>query len=107
MTVKESIAKLGDAAHNALRKEFRSMVMMDVFIPIRFEDLTEDQRKRIIHSSAFLSEKTDENGNVIGIKARWVGSGNEMDKRLYESRSSPTIAIESLFIIIALCAGGK
>ncbi len=107
MTVKESVTRLGDKAHDAFRKEFGNMVALDVFEPIRFEDLTEDQRQRIIHSSAFLTEKTDENGEVIGHKARWVGSGNEMRRDLYESGSSPTIAVEAIFILISLCAGGQ
>jgi hypothetical protein len=107
MSMKEATKLYGDKAAEAMCKEFRNMVDLEVFIPIRYEDCTEDQRQRIIHSSAFLTEKTDENGKVIGIKARWVGSGNEMNKGLYESGSSPTISIEGLFILFALCAGGN
>ena len=105
MSVKEAVQKFGEVGKEAFRKEFRNMVALEVFAPIRYEDITEDQKQRIIHSSAFLTEKYDENGQMIGVKARWVGSGNEMNRNLYESGSSPTISIEALFIVFALCAG--
>ena len=105
MTVRESVAKYGQAADDALTKEFKQMVDMKVFTMLRAEDLTADERKRIIHSSAFLKEKLDDNGNFASIKARWVGSGNEMDKDLYESGSSPTVATEAVFAQLALIAG--
>jgi hypothetical protein len=105
MTVRESVAKYGQAADDALTKEFKQMVDMEVFTMLRAEDLTADERKRIIHSSAFLKEKLDDNGNFASIKARWVGSGNEMDKDLYESGSPPTVATEAVFAQLALIAG--
>jgi hypothetical protein len=105
MTVKQSVAKYGQPAEDALIKEFKQMVDMEVFTMLRAEDLTADERKRIIHSSAFLKEKLDDNGNFASIKARWVGSGNEMDRGLYESGSSPTVATEAVFTQLALIAG--
>lgn len=107
LSVKESIDKFGDAAHEALIKEFTQMKEMEVFEPIKFENLDADQRKRIIHSSAFLKEKTDENGNVTSVKARWVGSGNEMNRELYGDGSSPTVSTEGVFMQFALSAGSN
>eukprot|EP01033_Poteriospumella_lacustris_P014441 gene14441-10319_t len=64
MSVRESVKKLGDAAVAAIHKEFSQMKSMGVFDPVRIQDLDEQQRKTIIHSSAFVKEKTDEAGNV-------------------------------------------
>ena len=107
MSVRESIQRLGQVAHDALKKEFGNMADLDVFEPIRYEDLDADQRKKVIQSSAFLGEKTDENGRVTSVKARFVGSGNMMDRDLYESGSSPTVTTEGVFMQIALCAGSR
>eukprot|EP01033_Poteriospumella_lacustris_P017646 gene17646-12635_t len=82
MSVRESVKKLGDAAIQAIQKEFAQMRTMEVFVPIHLQDLNEVERKKIIHSSAFVKEKTDEEGRIVAIKARWVASGNEMDKTL-------------------------
>lgn len=67
------------------------MLDMGVYEPIRFEDLSTDEKKRAIHSSAF----------VVAVKARWVGAGNQMDRSAYESGSST----ETLFTQLALAAG--
>lgn len=105
LSVAASIRELGKDAEAALEKEFQQMRDMDVFDPIRLADLDDSQRKRIIRSSAFVKEKRDENGLVTSVKARWVGSGNEMDPSLYESGSSPTVATETVFVQLALAAG--
>ena len=107
MSVKESVAKLGEGVHDALRKEFKKMDEMDVFKFLRYKDLNEEQRKKIIHSSAVIKEKTDVNGLVTSIKGRWVASGNQMNKELYESGSSPTVSTEGVFMQFALCAGAN
>eukprot|EP01033_Poteriospumella_lacustris_P015043 gene15043-10761_t len=107
VSVRESIEKLGIEAELALKREFQQMVDMDVYEPVRLEALTEDQRKRVIHSSAFVKEKVDESGKVTSVKARWVGSGNQMNRELYETGSSPTVSTETLFAQLALAAGEK
>ena len=107
MSVKEAKQKYGDAADAALQKEVQQIVDMESFKPLHFRDLTEDEKQRIIHSSAFLKEKLDDNGDFALLKARLVGSGNEMDRDLYESGSSPTVATESVFIELALMAGAN
>ena len=79
-------------------KEFSQMLSQEVFDFRFLNELSEEQRNKIIHSSMFSKEKYDEHGNMIDIKSRWVGSGNEQDKSLYEPGSSPTVAHEAVMI---------
>ena len=47
MSAKQGIKKFGERAENAIKAEFHQLVRdKEVFIPIKFSELTKDQRKR-------------------------------------------------------------
>jgi hypothetical protein len=70
MRVRESVQKLGDAAVQAIHKEFSQMNAMGVFDPVHLRDLDDHQRKQIIRSSAFVKETTDSQGTMGRFRKR-------------------------------------
>lgn len=104
LSVAQAIEKYGDLAERATLDEFSQMKVKRVMDLVHFADLTAEQRKRIIHSSLFLKEKYNEEGVLERIKARLVGRGDEMDRELYGSGSSPTVATEAVAIMLAQSA---
>ena len=50
----------------------------------------------------FLKDKYDAAGDFQKLKARLVAGGDKQDKNLYEDLSSPTVSIESVFMILDL-----
>ena len=93
----------GDVAEQAVRAELEQMINKGVF---KILTPSEARGKVIIQSHMFMKEKRDQLGELIKVKARLVAGGNEMDKSIYtaDRTTSPTIHVESLFMILALAA---
>jgi hypothetical protein len=53
----------------------------------------------------FLVQKYFANGNLDKMKARLVSHGNQQDREHFPDRSSPTVAIHSIIMVLALFAG--
>jgi glucose-6-phosphate-specific signal transduction histidine kinase len=53
----------------------------------------------------FLVEKFLANGDFDKMKARLVSHGNKQNKEDFPDRSSPTVAIHSVMMVLALFAG--
>jgi hypothetical protein len=67
------------------------------------EDLTEDQRKNIIQSHMFLTEKY-EDGKFIKMKGRVVADGRMQDRTVYTNYSAPTAKTRFVMTCLKLVA---
>lgn len=107
LSERDAVLQYGEMAAEAILEEFKQIAMKTVVQCLRYADLTPEQRTRIIHSSLFLKEKFDDEGVLKRLKARLVAAGNEMNRDLYEPGSSPTVAREAVFALMALSAARK
>ncbi len=78
----------------------QQMVDKDVWNNVVKSSLTVQQLRSVIRSSMFLKDKYDAAGAFQKLKARLVTGGYKQDKSLYEDLSSPTVSIESVFLIL-------
>ena len=105
MSVKQATKKLGaEVAMPAVSKELRQMLDKKVWTPKRWAQLTESERKAVIPSTFFLKEKFLANGAFEKLKGRLVARGDEQDKSLYGSLTSPTASTSSIFAVAAIAA---
>ena len=64
------------------------------FVPRRYSDLTDQQKKKVLESHMFVVEKQD--GRT---KARMVAGGNtQRDYLTKEDSSSPTVSTEAVLL---------
>ena len=80
------------------------MLDRGVFEVVSRSSLTPEQRAKTIRSSMFLKEKFLPSGEFQKVKARLVAGGDQQDKSLYNDTSSPTAALESTMMVIAIAA---
>ena len=107
MTISQGIRKLGYAAIDSIVKEMIQLSDLDVLEGMRIEDLSTEQRSRIISSSMFLKEKYTADGIFEKVKARLVAGGHLQDRDIYTDGSSPTLSTSSLFILSSIASRGK
>jgi hypothetical protein len=60
---------------------------------------------KILKSHMFVVEKYLANGNFNKMKARLVADGRDQDATMYPDKSSPTVAIHSVFTALGLASG--
>jgi len=104
-SIKECKKKLRlEVTRDAIKKELQQMLDKNVFTPIYLKDVAD--KTRIIPSMMFMNEKYTAEGNFDKLKARLVGMGNYEDKSEYglDDISSPTVSINSVFIVTAIAA---
>jgi hypothetical protein len=94
LTLKAAITKWGKKATTAAESEMRQLHWRNTFKPVHYADLTSDQRKNILESHIFLTEK-----RTGEIKGRTVAGGNKQRGYIEkEDASSPTVATESVIL---------
>lgn len=71
---------------------------------MQYHELTEEDRRNLIHSTMFLEEKNDAVCLFEKLKARLVARGDEQDRENYNDLSSPTARLTSLFSVCAIAA---
>jgi hypothetical protein len=100
MSASAGIRKHGDAARDALRKEFRQMVDKRVYTPLRRADLTPAQRKHVLRAVNVIKEK-----RCGKLKGRHCADGS-IQRDWYDKHdtSSPTLSIDSLFLSLLIDA---
>lgn len=106
ITVSKALNLFGQKAVDTMASEISQIDDKKSWTPVKFEDLSHADRKKIIPSSMFLKEKYLSTGEFDKLKARLVAGGHRQDRALYESYdvSSPTPALKSVFLIGALAA---
>ena len=104
-SVKKALNEHGKDAYDAIIKEFKQLFKeKKALIPVNRGDLSARQIKQIIRSSMFLKTKFDAKGMFEKIKARLVADGSKQDRALYPDNSSPTVAMQSLMMVLLIAA---
>ena len=100
MTAKAGIRKHGQAAINALMKEFAQLHNQETFDPVHAHELTKQQREAALRSVNLIKEKR--NGDI---KGRSCADGRKQ-RALYTKgeMSSPTLSSESLLMLLCVDA---
>ena len=99
-TINKGIKKFGDQAINSLEKEIGQIHFRNATKPIKFKNLTQEQKKQVIDSLIFLTEKRDGL-----IKSRLCADGRKQRNWLSKvDTSSPTAALESLLVLAVISA---
>lgn len=109
--IKLALNEGGREVEDAIGKEFRQLIDKEVW---EYVDLNDQEgihhysqlSPRPINSMLNVDKKFDANGTFTKWKARFCACGNYQDRDLYdeEDLSSPTMSLESIFILIAFAA---
>ena len=104
LSVSAAIDRFGQMASDACKDElFQLFVEKQALIPVRWEDLNAEQKKRVVRSHMFLREKY-EDGSFVKMKARLVADGRMQDRNVYSDYSSPTAKTQSVMVCLKLAA---
>lgn len=104
MSVKAALRERGKEAMPVIMKELQQMLDRGVWHPVMYDTLSRAQKTGIIRSSMFLKDKYHASGAFDKFKARLVAGGDQQDKELYDSLSSPTVATQLVLTIAAIAA---
>ena len=110
MQAHQAVRRYGQTAtYESLIEEIDGPLKRQRFRGILRSNLSATQEKKIIRMSVFLKEKLDSKGNFLKLKARLVAGGHLQLKDLFAPNeiSSPTVSIESVFMLIALAVTQK
>jgi hypothetical protein len=107
LSVKKALLKNEKASKELITKELKQLVDKGVWEVIEKVHLTKKQLKSVIRSSMFLKERFNGDGSFDKLKARLVAGGDGQDKSLYDNLSSPTVAQETVMMVIAIAAAEK
>jgi hypothetical protein len=104
LTVKKALKRNEHASKASIMKELQQLVDKDVWEVIDKAGLSRQQLRKVIRSSMFLTEKFTASGVFDKLKSRLVAGGDRQDKSLYANLSSPTVAHETVMMVIAIAA---
>lgn len=105
LSVKRGVKEYGEAAVDSIRDELRTLfVDKKAMHPVRKENLTLGERKKIIRSFMFLKAKYDGMGEFEKIKARLVANGSQQELKPRIETASPTVAMESVLMCLTVAA---
>ena len=98
-----------NATYKSLIDEINGLLSRKCFHGVLRSNLSRTQEKKRIRMSIFLKEKLDSKGNFQKLKARLVAGGHLQLKDLFAPNeiSSPTVSINSVFMLIALAVTQK
>jgi hypothetical protein len=89
----------------AIKKELSQLFEeLVAIVPVKRTNIPSNAM--ILNSHMFLVNKYDANGMFEKVKARLVADGRDQDATLYPNKSSPTVAIHSVFTVLGM-AGEK
>ena len=98
MTATKGIKVFGQRAVSALFKEYKQFYDMDVFERVKVDDLPQIAKNKALNAINLIKEKG--NGDI---KGRTCANGKMQEKYLNkEETSSPTVAVESLFMSLCI-----
>jgi len=104
LTIKKALKMNRNASRDSIMKELKQILEKHVWEALDKSILTKTQLKKAIRSSMFLKEKFTASGEFDKLKARLVAGGDMQDKTLYDNLSSPTVAQETVMIVLAIAA---
>jgi hypothetical protein len=85
----------------AIRKELKQLFEeLVAIVPVKRQQIPKDAS--ILNSHMFLVDKYDAEGKFEKVKARLVADGRDQDPTLYPNKSSPTVAIHSVFAVLGM-----
>ena len=98
MTATKGIKVFGQRAVSALFKEYKQFYDMDVFERVKVDNLPQIAKNKALNAINLIKEKG--NGDI---KGRTCANGKVQEKYLNkEETSSPTVAVESLFMSLCI-----
>jgi len=107
-SVRKGLKEHGAEAYKAIVAELRQLLVEKKALkPVHREGLSMRQLKNTIRSLMFLKTKFDGLGRFEKIKARLVANGKQQDRTLYPDTYSPTVALQSVFMCLAVAAAEK
>jgi hypothetical protein len=96
--------KYGNKAVEALLAELGGLFdTKKVLLPMDVKKLSNSQKKKIIRSHLFFKEKWKQ-GVFDKLKARLVARGDMQDATLYPDNASPTVALESIMMLLTIAS---
>jgi hypothetical protein len=104
LTMKKALKQNKQASRDSIMKELSQILDKEVWEALDKSLLTKRQLKKAIRSSMFLKEKFTASGKFDKLKARLVAGGDMQDKALYSNLSSPTVAQETVMLVLAVAA---
>jgi hypothetical protein len=94
-----------EQATKAIKKELSQIFEeLVAIVPIKCPDIPPNAT--ILNSHMFLVNKYNADGEFEKVKARLVADGRDQDPAMYLDKSSPTVAIHSVFTVLGM-AGEK
>jgi hypothetical protein len=104
LSVGAAVRNFGNTALDACKNELVQLfVEKKALVPVKWNDLSDTQRKKIVRSHMFLREKY-EDGKFIKMKGRIVADGRMQDRTIYTDYSSPTAKTRSVMTLLKLAA---
>ena len=110
MQAHQAVRRYGkDATYKSLIEEIDGLLERKCFQGVLRSNLSTTQEKKRIRMSIFLKEKLDSKGNFQRLKSRLVAGGHLQLKDIFAPNeiSSPTVSINSVFMLIALAVTQK
>ena len=108
LKIKEALKKHGRASLVSLIEEIYGIHELKTLTPVEKKRLSNNQLRKIIRSKYFLKEKLNpHSGEFLQLKSRLVAGGDMQDRTVYEDISSPTVTLQSVFMIASLAAREK
>lgn len=103
ISVKSALREMKEAAIASIEKELTSIFVKKKAVQgILMDDLTDEERDSVIHSTMFLKEKHFPNGEFEKLKARLCARGDMQDKTVYDNNSSPTVMLSSVILVLVV-----
>jgi hypothetical protein len=104
LSVGAAIRNFGETSKNSGKDELlQPFKEKKALVPVKWENLTDDQKKKVVRSHMFLREKY-EDGKFIKMKGRIVANGRMQDRTIYTDFLSPTAKTRSVMTCLKLAA---
>jgi len=97
LSLTQALKQYGTAAQESVLKELSQMVDKKVWVAVDRKTIADPWK--ILPSFIFLKAKFKADGQFDKLKARLVGGGHKQDRTVYETVSSPTCDLSSVFIV--------
>jgi hypothetical protein len=104
LSLEAAIQNFSEKARDACKAELKQLFEEKRALrPVKWADLTAEQKESVIRSHMFLKEKY-EDGKFVKMKGRVVADGRMQDRTIYTNYSSPTAKTRSVMTCLKLAA---